>query len=229
MILRLWYDSHSSRFGWMWIDLEEEFVISYVKGPLAEKLEDSVVIEAGGIGYRIFVPSSVLSELPKIGETVKIYTYFSVREDSVNLFGFMSRQDLEMFRQLIGVNGVGPKSALGILSALSPDTLRLAVISGDAKAISKAPGVGSKTAQRIILDLKDKVKAEDILYGGNVAETAPAEISGVGEVGKEAIEALTALGYSASEATGAVRKVTITETMTAEDVLKGALKHLAFL
>ena len=207
-------------------------LISYVKGLLAEKMDDSVIVEAGGLGYRIFVPVSVLSELPKLGETVKIYTYYSVKEDSVSLFGFLTRQDLEMFRMLIGVNGVGPKSALGILSVLSPDTLRLAIISGDAKAISKAPGIGSKTAQRIILDLKDKVKAEDILYGGNDMVSgggAAAEVSGVGEVGKEAIEALTALGYSASEAAGAVRKVAITETMTAEDVLKASLRHLAFL
>lgn len=206
-------------------------MISYVRGILAEKFEDSVVVEAGGLGYRIFVPVSVLSELPKLGDTVKIYTYYSVKEDSVSLFGFLTRQDLEMFRMLIGVNGVGPKSALGVLSVLSPDTLRLAIISGDAKAISKAPGIGSKTAQRIILDLKDKVKAEDILYGGNemVSGGGAMEISGVGEVGKEAVEALTALGYSASEATGAVRRVTITETMTAEDVLKASLKHLAFL
>lgn len=206
-------------------------MIAYVKGLLAEKMEDSVIVEAAGLGYRIFVPVSVLSELPKLGETVKIYTYYSVKEDSVSLFGFLSRQDLEMFRMLIGVNGVGPKSALGILSVLSPDTLRLAIISSDAKAISKAPGIGSKTAQRIILDLKDKVKAEDILYGGSdaAAGSAVVEVSGVGEIGKEAIEALTALGYSASEATGAVRKVAITETMTAEDVLKAALRHLAFL
>lgn len=205
-------------------------MISYIKGSLEEKLEDSVVVETGGIGYRIFVPASVYAELPRLGEIVKIYTYFNVREDAVNLFGFLSRQDLEMFRMLIGVNGVGPKSALGILAALKPDALRLAVISGDAKALSKAPGVGSKTAQRIILDLKDKIKAEDLLYGMDSAASADAvEIHGVGEVGKEAVEALTALGYSASEAAGAVRKVTITETMTAEDVLKAALRHLAFI
>ena len=204
-------------------------MISYIKGTLAEKLEDSAIVEAGGIGYRIYVPSSVLSELPRLGETVIIYTYFSVREDSVSLYGFMSRQDMEMFRQLLGVNGVGPKSALGILSALKPDALRLAVISGDAKAISKAPGFGSKTAQRIILDLNDKIKAEDLLDGGYEDLSVHAEVSGVGEVGKEAVEALTALGYSASEAAGAVRKVAITETMTAEDVLKAALRHLAFL
>ncbi len=204
-------------------------VISYIKGSLEEKLEDSVVVEAGGIGYRIFVPTSVLSELPKLGESVKIHTYFSVREDAMTLYGFLSRADMEMFRQLIGVNGVGPKSALGILSALRPDVLRLAVISGDVKALSKAPGVGAKTAQRIILDLKDKVSADDILYGTVAAEAAPAEISGVGEVGKEAVDALTALGYSASEAAGAVKKVAITDAMTSEDVLKAALRHLAFL
>ena len=208
---------------------EEDCVISYVKGSLTEKFEDSVIVEAGGIGYRIFVPTSVLEHLPKTGETVKIYTYFSVREDAMSLYGFLSRQDLEMFRQLIGVNGVGPKSALGILSALSPDVLRLAVLSGDAKAISKAPGVGSKTAQRIILDLKDKVNAEDILDGYTEPVSGHGEVSNVGAIGKEAIEALTALGYSASEASGVVKKVTITESMTAEDVLKAALKHLAFL
>lgn len=224
MLFGLWYDCYS--FERM---LEEIRVISYIKGTLAEKLEDSAVVEAHGVGYQIFVPLSVLSELPAIGDTVKIYTYFCVREDAVSLFGFLSRQDLEMFKQLIGVNGVGPKSALGILSALKPDVLRMAVVSGDAKAIAKAPGVGQKTAQRIILDLKDKVKAEDILFGVSDAGTVPEEISGVGEVGKEAVEALTALGYSSGEAAGAVRKVAITEGMTAEDVLKGALRHLAFL
>ena len=151
---RLWYDYDMHHD--MMRKREVHSVISYIRGPLEEKREDSVVVEAGNIGYRIFIPSSALGELPGLGEEVKIYTYFSVREDGMSLFGFLSRQDLEMFRQLIGVNGVGPKSALGILSALKPDVLRLAVISGDAKAISKAPGVGAKTAQRIILDLKDK-------------------------------------------------------------------------
>ena len=205
-------------------------MISYIRGTLAEKNEDSAVVEAHGVGYQIFVPVPVLSELPPLGESVKIYTYFSVREDGMNLFGFLSRQDLAMFKQLIGVNGIGPKSALGILSALRPDVLRMAVASGDAKTISRAPGVGPKTAQRIILDLKDKIRPEDVLAGGLEESLAvPEEISGVGQAGKEAVEALTALGYSAAEAAGAVKKVKITEEMTAEDVLKGALRHLAFL
>ena len=205
-------------------------MISYIRGTLAEKNEDSAVVEAHGVGYQIFVPVPVLSELPPLGESVKIYTYFSVREDGMSLFGFLSRQDLAMFKQLIGINGIGPKSALGILSALRPDVLRMAVASGDAKTISRAPGVGPKTAQRIILDLKDKIRAEDVLAGGLEESLAvPEEISGVGQAGKEAVEALTALGYSAAEAAGAVKKVKITEEMTAEDVLKGALRHLAFL
>ena len=205
-------------------------MISYIRGTLAEKNEDSAVVEAHGVGYQIFVPVPVLSELPPLGESVKIYTYFSVREDGMSLFGFLSRQDLARFKQLIGINGIGPKSALGILSALRPDVLRMAVASGDAKTISRAPGVGPKTAQRIILDLKDKIRPEDVLAGGLEESLAvPEEISGVGQAGKEAVEALTALGYSAAEAAGAVKKVKITEEMTAEDVLKGALRHLAFL
>lgn len=205
-------------------------MISYIRGTLAEKNEDSAVVEAHGVGYQIFVPVPVLSELPPLGESVKIYTYFSGREDGMSLFGFLSRQDLAMFKQLIGVNGIGPKSALGILSALRPDVLRMAVASGDAKTISRAPGVGPKTAQRIILDLKDKIRLEDVLAGGLEESLAvPEEIFGVGQAGKEAVEALTALGYSAAEAAGAVKKVKITEEMTAEDVLKGALRHLAFL
>ena len=205
-------------------------MISYIRGTLAEKNEDSAVVEAHGVGYQIFVPVPVLSELPPLGESVKIYTYFSVREDGMSLFGFLSRQDLAMFKQLIGVNGIGPKSALGILSALRSDVLRMAVASGDAKTISRAPGVGPQTAQRIILDLKDKIRPEDVLAGGLEESLAvPEEISGVGQAGKEAVEALTALGYSAAEAAGAVKKVKITEEMTAEDVLKGALRHLAFL
>ena len=133
-----------------------------------------------------------------------------------------------MFRQLIGVNGVGPKSAMGLLSVLSLDELKLAVVSSDAKRIAKAPGIGSKTAQRIILDLKDRIKPEEALYSGFVQDERP-EIFGDAGPGKEATEALTALGYSAGEAAGAVKKVAITEGMTAEDILKAALKYLAFL
>ena len=179
------------------------------------------------MGYEIFIPLSVFEKLPGVGREVKLYTYFQVREDAMCLYGFLSRQDLKMFKQLISVNGIGPKGALGILSAMDPDDLKRAVISGDAKAISKAPGVGAKTAQRIILDLKDKIDIEDMI---------PAAFKeAVNELGKEtgvtgeAIDALTALGYSPAEAGRAVRQVEVTDTMSVEDVLKASLKHLAFI
>ena len=202
-------------------------MISYVKGPVAEIFEDIVVIETGNVGLEIHVPLSVIERLPGIGLETVLYTYFLVREDGMCLYGFLNRQDLTMFKQLISVSGIGPKGALGVLSAMSPDDLRLAIISGDAKAISRAPGVGAKTAQRIILDLKDKIDIADVLPA-SFAAVAVSEIA-AGGVAKEAIEALVALGYSAAEANRAVRKVEVADGMTSEDVLKASLKHLAFL
>ena len=206
-------------------------MISYVRGVLAEKAKDMIVVEAGQVGMGIHVPLSVLECLPPLGEEVKIYTYLQVREDDLSLYGFLNRQDLEMFRQLIGVNGIGPKGALGILSSLRPDDLRLAILTGDAKAISRAPGVGAKTAQRIILDLKDKVKAEEMLASlaeGGGAEPSLAAQAG-SEAAKEAVEALVALGYSNLEASKAVKSVPLTGDMDSEAVLKASLKYLAFL
>ena len=205
-------------------------MISYVKGILAEKAKDRIVVESGMMGIGIFVPMSVLEVLPPLGEEVKIYTHLQVREDDMS--GFLSRSDLEMFRQLLGVNGIGPKGALGILSALRPEDLRLAVMTGDAKAISRAPGVGAKTAQRIILDLKDKVQAEDLLtplLDGSAA-VSPAAGNGLsGNAAKEAVEALVALGYTNAEAVKAVKSANVTEEMDSEAVLKASLKYLAFL
>ncbi|MCB6609411.1 Holliday junction branch migration protein RuvA [[Clostridium] symbiosum] len=204
-------------------------MISYVKGALADKSGDRIVVEAGPVGLGIYVPLSVLEVLPPLGEEVKIYTYLQVREDDLSLYGFLNRQDLEMFKQLIGVNGIGPKGALGILSALRPDDLRLAILTGDAKAISKAPGVGAKTAQRIILDLKDKVSAEEMLVGIAGMEEERTAVPLTKEAGREAVEALVALGYSNLEASKAVKSVQITDDMDAEAVLKASLKFLAFL
>lgn len=202
-------------------------MISYIKGPLTAIEEDVIVVEAGGVGMGIHVPLSVLDRLPGIGREVTVYTYFQVREDAMSLYGFLNRQDREMFRQLIGVNGVGPKAALGILSTMTPDDLRMAIVTGDAKAISRAPGIGPKTAQRLILDLKDKVSMEEVL--GNLALPSDGGASaalgtiGMGEAAKEAVQALVALGYSNMEANKAVKQVEVTETMTAEDVLKASL------
>ncbi len=202
-------------------------MISYIKGILSEASQDGIVVEAGGLGYEIKVPLSVLERLPALGSEVKIHTHMQVREDGVSLYGFPGKRDLAMFRQLLGVGGIGPKGALGVLSALGPDDLRLAVISGDAKAIAKAPGIGIKTAQRIILDLKDKVSLDDILPAGQQESGDRAAASQtLGQAGKEAIDALTALGYSPMEASRAVGRVEIGEEMTAEEVLKLSLKFL---
>lgn len=204
-------------------------MISYIRGTLTEISEDMIVVENANIGYNIFVPLSVIETLPRTGSEMMIYTHFQVREDGMSLYGFLSRQDLAMFRQLIGVNGIGPKGALGILSVLKPDDLRMAILADDAKAISRAPGVGTKTAQRVILDLKDKIKPEDMLAGvGYIPVPETGMTSGAGGAAKEAAQALAALGYSATEAARAVHKVELTDDMTAEDVLKASLKYLAF-
>ena len=142
-------------------------MISYVKGPLVAIEEDVIVVEAGHVGLAIHVPVSLLPELPGMGKEVTVYTYFQVREDAMTLYGFLHSQDRDMFRQLLGVNGIGPKGALGILSVLRPDDLRLAIVSEDVKALAKAPGIGNKTAQRLILDLKDRISMDDVL--GNMA------------------------------------------------------------
>lgn len=206
-------------------------MFSYIEGPLTEVWEDMVVVEAGGIGWNIHVPLSLLDRMPKAGTTVKVYTSFQVREDAMTLYGFLSRQDLRMFEQLIGVNGIGPKAALGLLSALRPDELRLAIVSEDVKTISRAPGIGPKTAKRVILDLKDRISSQDLLPPGMAGGAAGPDASagaGMEGAGREAIEALVALGYSATEAARAVRQVDIVEGMTAEAVLKASLKYLAF-
>ena len=205
-------------------------MISYIRGILTEASGDGIVVEAGGIGYEIRVPLSVLERLPRLGEEVKIHTFLQVREDGVGLFGFLDRGELAMFKQLLGVGGIGPKGALGVLTALKPDDLRLAVISGDAKAIARAPGVGIKTAQRIILDLKDKVSMDDILPAadGSGPDSGGRGDALLGAAAREAMEALTALGYSAMEASRAVGRVEVTGDMTAEDVLKQSLRFLFF-
>lgn len=209
-------------------------MISYIKGALGAVEDDVIVVETGGIGLAVHVPLSLLEELPPLGEEVTVYTYFQVREDAMTLYGFLHRQDREMFKQLLGVNGIGPKGALGILSVMRPDDLRIAIVSGDAKAISRAPGIGAKTAQRLILDLKDKVDLEEVMMaslggGKEAASDTGASVAGMAASAKEAVAALTALGYTNMEASRAVKKVEITENMSVEDILKASLKHLSFL
>lgn len=203
---------------------------SYIKGELSEIVaENHIVVENGGIGYNIYIPGQVLSLLPGVGEEVKIYTYLCVREDAFILYGFLTRDDLNVFKLLIGVSGIGPKGALAILSVMSTDDLRFAVLSDDAKAIAKAPGVGNKTAQRLIIELKDKLSLEDA-FEQKLSHTQEA-VSGNGLKGirNEAVEALVSLGYSSTEALKVLRDIEITEDSSVEDILKMALKQMAFL
>ncbi|MCI8427762.1 MAG: Holliday junction branch migration protein RuvA [Lachnospira sp.] len=201
-------------------------MISYVKGQLVEVFNDTIVVENNGIGFNIKVPATVISHFSKIGEPVKVYTYLQIREESHSLFGFLTRDDLNIFKMLINVNGIGPKGALAILSTISPNDLRFAVISGDVKLISSAPGIGSKTAQKLIIELKDKVSLEDALENTLYESGSTGSDS---EAQNEAIEALCALGYGSAQAVRAVRQVEDIESKDSEVILKEALKKLATL
>ncbi|WP_167956717.1 Holliday junction branch migration protein RuvA [Anaerosporobacter faecicola] len=205
-------------------------MISFIKGELDSIYEDGIVVACNGIGYDIKVPLSVMNELPSTGEEVKIYTYLYVREDILALYGFLSRDDLQVFKLLITVNGIGPKGALGILSTITPDDLRFAVLADDAKAIAKAPGIGAKTASKLILELKDKLKLEDA-FEQKLSKTSVEgkEASTETNAKNEAIQALVALGYSNTEALKAVRGIDITPEMDTEDILKLSLKKISFL
>ncbi|HIW83952.1 MAG TPA: Holliday junction branch migration protein RuvA [Candidatus Dorea gallistercoris] len=204
-------------------------MIEFVRGELAAVEADKAVVDVDGIGFGVFMSGQALGMLPSVGEQVKIYTYLNVKEDAMQLYGFLTRDDLEIFRLLIGVSGIGPKGALGILTGLTPDELRFAVMSKDVKAISAAPGIGKKTAEKLILELKDKLRIEDVLDGVVSNGTTPGSASGgSGEVAGEAVQALVALGYGSTEALQAVKKIEIKEDMEVEEVLKAALKYVAF-
>lgn len=200
---------------------------AYIKGEIVDITEDNLVLECNNIGYNIRIPLSVAQRLPGIGATVKIYTYTSVREDAFNLFGFLSKDDLEIYKKLIAVNGIGPKGALSILSAMSAEDLRFAILSGDVKAISKAQGIGAKSAERIILELRDKVQ----LMGSAALEpdVMAAGVPTQNSAKNEAVEALTSLGYTPSDALKAVRQITVTEDMDAGTILKQVLKIISTL
>lgn len=203
---------------------------AYIKGIIADISEDNLVLECNQIGYNINVPFSVVQQLPGIGAEIKIYTYTCVREDAFILYGFLTKDDLWIFKKLITVNGIGPKGALGILSVMSADDLRFAIIAGDAKAISKAPGIGAKSAERIILDLKDKISQQfkesldgnqtavgNVLYGNTENEI-------INQAKNEAIEAMVALGYSSTDVIKALNRIELTQNMDSGAILKQVLR-----
>ena len=200
-------------------------MIRFIKGIVVDIEENFLILENHGIGYRIFTPASVLERYVRVGEEIKLHTYMNVREDAMLLYGFLTADDLRLFELLLGVSGVGPKAGLGILSALSADDLRFAVLSDDAAAIAKAPGIGKKTAQKLILELKDKMSLEDAFEKKLAHGQDLPEITGTDET-SEAVMALTALGNASTDALRAVRAVDGHETMDVEALLKASLKNL---
>ena len=199
-------------------------MIAFVKGILSEIGEGKAVVDCGSLGYEINVPSSVTGAV-RIGSEVKLYTFLNVREDEMSLFGFLDQDSLSMFKLLITISGIGPKGALGVLSVMSVSDLRFAVLAGDAKSISRAPGIGQKTAQRIVMELKDKVSISDSFDSSGNVGSAAALTGEESSAKSDAIIALTELGFSSSDALRAVSKVEIAGR-SANQILKDALKAL---
>lgn len=205
-------------------------MIAYIKGVFAEAEANTVVIEtAGGVAYEISVMPADLEKLPALGEELKLYTYLQVKEDGVALYGFLSKTDLTVFKLLLTVSGIGPKSGLGILSAVGVPDLKAAVMTEDADRIAAAPGVGKKTAGRLIIELKDKLAAlTDEIAEMFAAEPEEESTSGPAEkaLRENAVQVLVALGYVRKEAVKAVQKVEITEDMTEDDMIRLSLREL---
>ena len=207
-------------------------MIAYVNGILESIEEGIAIVDVNGFGINVNISGSTMDRMPGIGEMVRLYTYTNVKEDAFNLFGFLSRDELNLFKMLITVNGIGPKGGLSILSVMTPDDLRFAILAGDSKSISAAPGIGKKTAERITLELRDKLKlTEDTLLGDTASASAgDANISeSVNSARDEAVAALVALGYNSTDSMKAVRKVLSTNSEAADDtekLLKLALKEM---
>jgi Holliday junction DNA helicase RuvA len=204
---------------------------AYVNGILENLEEGNAVIDVNGIGYNVNISGSTMDRMPGIGEMVKLYTYTNVKEDAFTLFGFLSRDELNLFKMLITVNGIGPKGGLSILSVMTPDDLRFAIMAGDSKSLAKAPGIGKKTAERIALELRDKLKVseDELLGGGSTVSGDSITSEGENSARDEAVAALVALGYNSADAMKAVRKVLASDKAAGEDtekLLKLALKEM---
>lgn len=196
---------------------------AYIKGTVENIDVDSFIIDNSGIGYKILTSTNVASKL-KLHDQITTYTYLNVREDDMTLFGFLSNEEVAVFKLLISVSGIGPKGALAIMSQLSLDELRIAVISEDYKAISKANGIGPKTAQRAVIELKDKFKLEEVFSGSDMSDDLSDADND--DIITETAMALTSLGYSNVEALRAIKKIEGTDKMTASELLSAALKKL---
>lgn len=202
-------------------------MIGYVKGTVEGIFDEYILVENQGIGFRIFTSGKALAEIHQLHQEVKLYTYLHVREDELTLYGFPTADEMDTFKLLISVNGIGPKVALSILSALSVKDLSLAIMMGDAKAITKANGVGTKGANRVIMELKDKLKYEDVLSVSGEDDSGVASVSPVDSDSiSDTVLALVSLGYSEFEAMKAVKQIKGAETMDADKLLKEALKKI---
>ena len=193
---------------------------AHIEGLVAEKTADCLVLDCGGVGYLLSVSRNTLAAAPGVGSPMKCYTVLSVREDALELFGFATREERRMFERLKSVSGVGPKTALQVLSTLSVHDLSIALVTGDAQALSRAPGIGKKTAQRLLLELKDKVEDAELTSGGGAAA-----LNAQSEPAAEAIEALMALGYASSEAARAVARVA-DKAQATDEIIRLALKGM---
>ena len=196
-------------------------MFAYIKGSLEEKANGYVVIDVGGIGYKIFMSDVAIQNIGEKGNIVKVHTYYYVREDNISLYGFISKEELTMFELLLSVSGIGAKSAITMLSNIAPSSFALAVISNDIKQLTKIPGIGSKTAQRIVLELKDKLKTDTAI--SKTEETIVAIKQD--NVSDEAIAALQILGYNRKEIDKVLEKID-TSTLGTEDIIRAALKYL---
>ena len=210
-------------------------MIAFIEGTLIKKTASTVVVAtASGLGYELFVPVTDLEQMPANGSKVMLQTYLQVKEDGVALFGFLEEEALQIFKLLITVNGIGPKGAIGILSGISLDDLRFAVLAEDSKTISKIPGIGPKTAAKLVLELKDKFKLEDaieakLIHGEQEASKSgknSADAAKAASLKDEAAQALVALGYSMTGAVKVLKEVEITDTTTVEELVKYGLKNI---
>lgn len=202
-------------------------MLAYIKGTLEIKTKGYIVVEANGIGYKIFMPESTITKLSNVGENIQIYTFMRVREDDISLYGFLTNEELRMFELLLSVSGIGAKGALTILSNITPSQFALAVISNDVGILKKLPGIGPKTAQRVILELKDKLKKEqEIVATEGEEETSLQEAILEDKKVSEAISALQVLGYSRREIMQALEKMDM-DSLTVEDIIRKGLGNLA--
>ena len=194
-------------------------MFAYIKGSLEMKLKNYIVIDVGGLGYKIFISETAINELGEIGENIKVFTYYRVREDDISIFGFRTQEELRMFELLLSVSGVGAKSALAMLSCIEPSDFAIAVISNNVKLLTQIPGIGTKSAQRIILELKDKLKADQ---NDEQIEQSKLKSAKVNETVQEAISGLMVLGYSRKDIEKAFEHLAV-ETLSVEDLIKKGL------